>query len=158
MTFEQLEEYRRTHHYIPPEKLLAAYEGLHVSKINPAMVARMSLQNLPHLILDKKLRLCGVYYLGGYWKQGYIQISHDEYGEYLYKPDYDTDGNPILPDGWAFNKKGEGEPYASVFSGSYEGEAMSSPFSVSEGAAATPAPATSGREMPERTSFFAGIT
>ena len=32
----------------------------------------------------------------------------------------------ILPDGWAFNKKaGKDEPYASVFSGSYEGEAVS---------------------------------
>lgn len=37
----------------------------------------------------------------------------------------------ILPESWAFNKKGNGsDPFASVFAGSYEGEAMSDPFAV----------------------------
>ena len=42
----------------------------------------------------------------------------------------------ILPRGWAFNKKGSGEDYASLFKGSVEGEAISDPFSVSAGATA----------------------
>ena len=42
----------------------------------------------------------------------------------------------ILPRGWAFNKKGSGEDYASLFKGSVEGEAISDPFSVSAGSTA----------------------
>lgn len=44
----------------------------------------------------------------------------------------------ILPQGWAFNKKGSGEAYASVFKGSVEGEAMSDPFHVDTDGTATP--------------------
>ncbi len=36
----------------------------------------------------------------------------------------------ILPKGWAFNKKGSGEDYSSVFKGSIEGEDISDPFTV----------------------------
>ena len=99
-TLEWLEEYRRTHHYIPPKKLLAAYQGFHVSKIDPALVAKMDLRDAAELVLDADMRLCGVSYHGEYRKRGYIEISHDEYGEYLYKPERDADGDQILPDGW----------------------------------------------------------
>lgn len=45
----------------------------------------------------------------------------------------------ILPDGWAFHKKGtKDEPYASVFSGSNEGEAVSDAFRVTADETATP--------------------
>ena len=44
----------------------------------------------------------------------------------------------ILPRGWAFNKKGSGEAYASLFGGTYEGEAMSDAFTVGTEEAATP--------------------
>ena len=45
----------------------------------------------------------------------------------------------ILPEGWGFCRKGkEAEPYASVFGASIEGEAVSDPFKVSEGANAAP--------------------
>ena len=43
----------------------------------------------------------------------------------------------ILPNGWAFHKKGTGEDYASVFGYSIEGEAMSGAFRVNEGAVST---------------------
>ncbi len=62
---------------------------------------------------------------------GYVQFDNLPEGRYRIKA--------ILPNGWAFNKKGtEGKPYASIFGGSYEGEAMSDAFSVSEGGMATP--------------------
>ena len=44
----------------------------------------------------------------------------------------------ILPDGWAFNKRGSGEDYAGIFGYSNEGEAMSDAFRVDAGATATP--------------------
>jgi len=45
----------------------------------------------------------------------------------------------ILPDGWAFNKKAvKDDPYASVFEGSYEGEALSGAIRVSADETATP--------------------
>ena len=45
----------------------------------------------------------------------------------------------ILPNGWAFNKKAVKEdPFASVFDGSYEGEAVSEPFRVTADQTATP--------------------
>ena len=46
--------------------------------------------------------------------------------------------NAILPRGWAFNKKGTGEAYASLFGGSYEGEVMSDAFTVGAESPATP--------------------
>ena len=64
-------------------------------------------------------------------KDGYVQFDNLPEGRYRIKA--------ILPNGWVFNKKGtESKPYASIFSGSYEGEAMSDAFSVSAGNMATP--------------------
>ena len=100
MTFEELEAYRRTHPRIPPEKLLAAYKGLRVEKINPAYMARMDLTGSPHPVLDRDLRLCGMEYGWDYEKKGYIEIENDDMGTYLYKPEKDAEGNDIIPEGW----------------------------------------------------------
>lgn len=100
MTIKELEEYRKTHHNIPPEKILAAYEGLSVEKINPAFVVKMDQAKFPNLVLDKDLKLLGVYYGVDYEKQGYIQIENDELGQYLIKPEKDANGRAIIPEGW----------------------------------------------------------
>lgn len=100
MTIEQLEEYRKEHHYIPPEDLLAAYRGMPVEKINPIFVGRMDLRKLPNLVLDDNMRLSGIYYGANYEQLGYIEIRNDEMGEYLIKPKRDRNGNPIIPKGW----------------------------------------------------------
>ena len=100
MTFEELEAYRRTHHYIPPEKLLAAYKGLRVEKINPVQIGRMDLTGSPYPVLDRDLRLCGMEYGANYEEKGYIQIENDDMGAYLYKPEKDAEGHDIIPEGW----------------------------------------------------------
>ncbi|MBR2660964.1 MAG: hypothetical protein IKE15_06125 [Clostridia bacterium] len=62
---------------------------------------------------------------------GYVRFDSLPEGRYRIKA--------ILPKGWAFNMKGDaGNPYAGIFSGSYEGEAMSDAFSVSADSTATP--------------------
>ena len=43
----------------------------------------------------------------------------------------------ILPTGWAFTKKGSGEPYASMYAFTVDGEAVSDAFTVSDGETAT---------------------
>ena len=100
MTFEELEAYRRTHPRIPPEKLLAAYKGLRVEKINPAYMARMDLTGSPHPVLDRDLRLCGMEYGWDFEKKGYVEMENDDMGTYLYKPERDAEGRDILPEGW----------------------------------------------------------
>ena len=44
----------------------------------------------------------------------------------------------IIPDGWAFSKKGSGEAYASLFGVTVDGEAISDAFTVSADTTATP--------------------
>ena len=44
----------------------------------------------------------------------------------------------MLPTGWAFSKKGSGEPYASLFAFTVDSEAVSDAFTVSDGEIATP--------------------
>lgn len=100
MTFEELEAYRRTHPRIPPEKLLAAYKGLRVEKINPAHMARMDLTGSPHPVLDRDLRLCGMEYGWDFERKGYVEMENDDMGTYLYKPERDAEGRNILPEGW----------------------------------------------------------
>lgn len=64
-------------------------------------------------------------------KDGTVQFKKLPAGKYRIKA--------ILPNGWAFDKKGSGdEPYTSVFGASYEGEETSGTFKVSEGGTATP--------------------
>ncbi len=64
-------------------------------------------------------------------KDGTVQFEGLPEGSYRIKA--------IIPDGWAFDKKGTGnEPYASVFGSSLEGEATSDVFTVTADAAATP--------------------
>ena len=64
-------------------------------------------------------------------KDGSVQFDRLPEGRYRLKA--------ILPDGYAFNMRGNTEvDYASVFDGSYEDEAMSSVFSVSADSMATP--------------------
>ena len=60
-------------------------------------------------------------------------VATDKEGIALFQnlPDGKYRIKAILPRGWAFNKKGSGEDYASLFKGSVEGEAVSDPFSVS---------------------------
>lgn len=100
MTAKDLQEYARTHHHIPPEKLLAAYAGLRVEKVNPIYVDRMDLTDDPHLVLDYDLKVCGVVFGADYERKGYIQIENDDMGEYLYKPSAVVDGRPVIPPGW----------------------------------------------------------
>lgn len=105
MTFEELEAYRRAHHYIPPEKLLAAYKGLRVEKINPAYMGRMDLTGSPLPVLDRDLRLCGMEYGRNYEKKGYVEIEHDDMGTYLYRPEKDGEGKNIIPEGWVDSRE-----------------------------------------------------
>ena len=105
MTFEELEAYRRAHHYIPPEKLLAAYKGLRVEKINPAYMGRMDLTGSPLPVLDRDLRLCGMEYGGNYEKKGHVEIEHDDMGTYLYRPEKDGEGKDIIPEGWVDSRE-----------------------------------------------------
>ncbi len=105
MTFEELEAYKRAHHDIPPEKLLAAYKGLRVEKINPAYMDRMALTGSPLPVLDRDLRLCGMEYGWDYEKKGYIAIENDDMGTYLYRPEKDAEGKNILPEGWTDSRE-----------------------------------------------------
>ena len=100
MTIKELEEYKKTHHHIPPGKILAAYEGFPVEKSNPACVVMMDQTDYPNLVLDKNMRLSGIVYGVDYERKGYLQIQNDDMGEYLIRPEKDADGRNIIPDGW----------------------------------------------------------
>ena len=63
-------------------------------------------------------------------KDGIVLFENLPEGKYRIKA--------ILPQGWAFNKSGSGEDYASVFKGSVDGEALSEAFSVYADRTATP--------------------
>ena len=64
-------------------------------------------------------------------RDGYVEFDNLPEGRYRIKA--------ILPDGWAFCRKGDaGVDYAGVFGSSYEGEAVSDAFSVYADAVATP--------------------
>ena len=64
-------------------------------------------------------------------KDGIAQFDNLPEGRYRIKA--------IIPDGWAFDKKGSGsEAYTSIFGSSYEGEAMSDAFSVYADSTAMP--------------------
>ena len=100
MTIKELEEYQKTHQRIPPEKILAAYNGLPVERINPKFVAQMDQADCPNLVLDNNMRLVAVVYGVDYERRGFIQIQNDDMGEYLIIPQKDADGRNIIPDGW----------------------------------------------------------
>lgn len=97
---KRIEENSVIKHYIPAEKLLAAYKGIHVSKIKATLVDSMELKGSPHLILDDDMKLCGVFYGVDYEQKGYTLISNPDCGEYLIKRKEDADGNLVIPCGW----------------------------------------------------------
>lgn len=97
---KRIEENSVIKHYIPAEKLLAAYKGIHVSKIKVTLADSMELKGSPHLVLDDDMKLSGVFYGEDYEQKGYTLISNPDCGEYLIRRVEDIEGNPIIPDGW----------------------------------------------------------
>ena len=60
------------------------------------------------------------------------------FAEFLNLPEGSYRIKAILPDGWAFNKKGEGEAFAGIFASSIEGEAVSEAFRIGADQTAMP--------------------
>ena len=67
-----------------------------------------------------------------------VTTGADGIAEFANLPEGQYRIKAILPTGWAFDKKGSGEAYASLFGYTTEGEAMSDPFPVSAGETARP--------------------
>ncbi len=67
-----------------------------------------------------------------------VTTGSDGFAEFNNLPEGKYRIKAILPRGYAFNAKGSGEAYASLFGGTYEGEAMSDAFTVTADVAATP--------------------
>ena len=98
---DRLGEAARKRHYIAPELILAAYQGMHVDKIEGQYLARVDDTNLPHFLLDEKMRLSGVLY--GKWdEEKYILLTREDggYGTFLFPRRTDASGQEIIPDGW----------------------------------------------------------
>ena len=68
-----------------------------------------------------------------------VKTGNDGKAEFRNLPEGKYRIKAILPQGWAFGRKGgEPEAYASIFGSSIEGEAVSDPFTLKEGVTAFP--------------------